>query len=166
MSDLADLQQKQADAAKLAMRMVDEKDPARLQELAGELQERCAALEKMARGMEAAWTPPGGTGAEVRVLLTAEQRERIAQQTGVGVELVVLNDSPERAWSKEMPTVEPREIERLAAQQAAASRLRMETQKQVEKIIHELEKLNVPELAGTIAELKKDPTLGLARKGR
>lgn len=166
MSDLADLQEKQADAARFAMRMVDEKDPGRLQEMAEQLRARCAALEKMARGMEAAWTPAGGTGEEVRVLLTPEQRERIAAQTGVGVEMVTVHDTPQRAWSKEMPTVEPREIERLAAQQAAASRLRMETQQQVEKIIRELEKLNVPELAETLAELRADPSLGLARKGR
>jgi hypothetical protein len=34
----------------------------------------------------------------------------------------------------------------------------------VEKIIKQLEALNVPEIADQIAELKRDPTLGLAKK--
>jgi hypothetical protein len=34
----------------------------------------------------------------------------------------------------------------------------------VEKIIKQLEALDVPEIADQIAELKRDPTLGLAKK--
>ena len=48
--------------------------------------------------------------------------------------------------------------------EAAASKLQSETRAQVQKIIKQLEALNVPEIADTIAQLKKDPTLGLARK--
>jgi hypothetical protein len=164
MADLDELQRKQADAAKFAMKMVDEKDPERLKEMAEQLQARCADLEKMARSIEKAASPPGAEGNEVRVLLTPDQRERVAESTGVGVEMVVLRDSKQRMWSKEMPRVEPREIEKLAARQAAASKLQSETRTQVEKIIRQLEALNVPELQETIAELKRDPTLGLARK--
>jgi hypothetical protein len=164
MADLDDLQRRQADAAKFAMKMVDEKDPQRLLEMAEQLQERCADLEKMARGIERAFTPPGGEGEEVRVVLTPEQKARVTESTGVGVDVVVLRDSKQRMWSKEMPRIEPREIEKMAAKQAAESKLISETRTQVEKIIKELEKLNVPELAETIANLKKDPTLGLANK--
>jgi hypothetical protein len=90
------------------------------------------------------------------VALTAEQRGRIAEQTGVAVEVVTLRDTADRAWSKEMPKVEPREVEAMAAKQAAAARLRAETRTQAESLIRELEKLNVPELADTIAELRRD----------
>jgi len=43
-----------------------------------------------------------------------------------------------------MPAVEPRQVEAMAAREAAASRLRAETRGQVEKIVRELEKLDVP----------------------
>src|SRR5438105_4667003 len=127
MADLEEIERKQASAAKLAMEMVDEKDPERLKEMAASILERTQALEKMARGLEAALTPQGNTGQEVRVELTKDQRERIAEQTGVGVEVVVIHDSDQKKWSKDMPKTEPREIEKLAAKQAAHSRLISET---------------------------------------
>src|SRR6267142_466876 len=85
----------------------------------------------------------------------------IAEETGVGIEAVTLRDTPERSWSSQMPAVEPRQVEAMAAREAAASRLRSETRAQVEKIVRELEKLDVPELAETIAQLRRDTTLGL-----
>jgi hypothetical protein len=164
MADLEELQRKQAEAAKFAMKMVDEKDTDRLKEMAEQLQQLCKELEKAARGIEAAFAPPAGGGEEVRVMLTPDQKARITEQTGVGVEMVMLRDSRQRMWSKEMARIEPREIEKMAAKQAAESRLRSETRAQVEKIIQQLEALDVPELAETIAGLKKDPTLGRAKK--
>ena len=168
MADLDELQRKQADAAKFAMTMVDEKDPERILEMAEQLKARCQELEKMARGIEAALTPQEPTGQEVLVTLTPEQKQRITEQTGVGIEVVTLHDTKKRMWSRDLPLgkVEPREIERLAAQQAAQSKLISETRTQVEKIIKELKALNVPEIAEQIAELERDPTLGLAKKKR
>jgi hypothetical protein len=155
MSGLGELQKKQAEAASFALRMAEEKDPERLKAMAEQLQASCAELGKMAKALEAALAPAGGSGAETRVLLTAEQRKRIADQTGVGVEVVTLRDTGERAWSKSMVGVEPREIEAMAARQAAASRLKAETRTRMEKIIGELEKLEVPELAETISDLRR-----------
>ena len=154
MSNLGELQKKQAEAASFALRMAEEKDPDRLKAMAEQLQARCAELGRMAKGLEAALAPTGG-GAETRVLLTAEQQKRIADQTGVGVEVVTLRDTSGRAWSKSMGSVEPREIEAMAARQAAVSRLKAETRTRVEKIIQELEKLAIPELADTIADLRR-----------
>ena len=96
------------------------------------------------------------------------QRQRITEQTGVGIETVTLRDSRQKKWSRDLPLgkVEPREIERMAAEQAAQSRLIHDTRVQVEKIIKELKALNVPEIADQIAELERDPTLGLAKKGK
>jgi hypothetical protein len=164
MAEIDDLQRKQADAAKFAMKMVDEKDPERLKEMAEQLQARCKDLEKMAKALEARFAPPEAQGEEVRVVLTPDQKARITEQTGVGVEVVILHDTKKKPWSKEMPRIEPREIEKMAAKQAAQSKLVSETRSQVEKIIKQLEKLNVPELAEPIAELRRDPTLGLASK--
>jgi len=156
MGDLAILQEKQAEAARFATEMADEKDPQRLQQMAEQLRARCAELGRMAKALEAAVLPAGAPGTETRVALTAEQRKRIAEQTGAAVETVTLQDTADRAWSKEMPKVEPREVEAMAARQAAASRLRAETRAQAEKIIRELEKLDVPELAETIAGLRRE----------
>lgn len=155
MADIAELLKKQADAARFATAMAQEKDPQRLQEMTEQLQARCAELGRMAQALEAEFAP-APTGTETRVALTPEQRARVAEQTGVGVEVVTLRDTADRAWSRQMPRVEPREIEAMAAKQAAASRLKAETRKQVEEIIRELEKLDVPELAETIAELRRD----------
>jgi len=77
---------------------------------------------------------------------------------------VVLHDTSKKPWSKEMPKIEPREIEKMAAIQAAESKLISETRTQVEKIIKQLKALNVPEIADAIAELEKDPTLGRGKK--
>ena len=164
MASLEELQKKQADAAKFAMKMVDEKDPKVLLEMADQLQARCKDLEKMAKGIEAAMAPKENEGQEVRVQLTPDQKKRIVETTGVGVEVVVLHDTSKKPWSKEMPKIEPREIERMAAIQAAESKLISETRKQVEKIIKELKALNVPEIADAIAELERDPTLGTGKK--
>jgi len=164
MADLAEIEKKQAEAAKFALKMAEEKDPKILLEMAAQLQARCQDLEKMARGLEAAFAPGGPTGPETTVVLTQAQRERVVEQTKVGVETVTLRDTRQDQWSRKMSKVEPREIERMAAQQAAQTRLVIETRTQVEKIIKELKKLNVPEIAGVIADLERDPTLGLAKK--
>jgi hypothetical protein len=166
MSDLDDLLKKQAEMAKFAVSMASEKDPERILEMAAILQERGKELERMARAIEAFYTPKGPTGPETRVVLTPAQKERITEQTGVGLDTVILTDTPEMRWSKKMATVEPREIEREAAKQAAQARLVIETRIQVEKIIKLMEEQNVPELAETIAELKRDPTLGRGKKDR
>src|SRR5437660_6002197 len=164
MADLEEIERKQAEAARLAAELAEETDPQRVLAMANRIQERAAQLDQMARGLMAALAPADAGGEEVRVLLTPEQRERIAEQTGVGVEMVTLRDSQSRMWSKEMPRVDPREIERLAAKQAADSKLAAETRKQVEATIQKLEALNVPELKETIENLRRDPTLGRGKK--
>src|SRR5438045_2479554 len=165
MADLAEVRKKQAEAASFALRMTEEKDPQLLKQMAEQLQAQCAELAKMAKALEAAMTPAAAAGPETHVVLTPEQRKRVVEQTGVGVEVVTLRDTAARPWSKQMASVEPREVEAMAARQAAASRLVAETRERVEKIVRELEKLEVPELADTIAELRRDPTLGLSGKG-
>src|SRR5689334_7673709 len=113
MADVAELLKKQADAARLAISMAEEKEPQRLQEMAEQLRDRCAGLARMAQALEEEFASPA-TGPETRVALTAEQRARVVEQTGVGIEVVTLRDTADRAWSRQMPRVEPREIEAMA----------------------------------------------------
>ncbi len=161
---LEDLQKKQAEAAQFAMKMVKEKDPKVLQEMAEALQAKCAGLLNLAKGLAAAWPQAAETGPETVVKLTPAQRERIVEQTKVGLESVTLRDTQKMQWSKKMGSITPREVEAAAAKEAAQLRLISETRTQVEKIVKELKKLNVPELADAIAEMERDPTLGLSQK--
>jgi hypothetical protein len=165
MADLDELKKKQADAAKYAMKMTQEKDPKRLLEMAEEMQKKAAELGKMARSFEAL-APDYGGGKEVMVKLTPDQKERVTEQTGVGIETVTLHDSKKRVWSQDFAAgkVEAREVEKAAAQEGARLRSIVETRKGVEKVIKELEKLDVPELKETIDQLKRDPTLGAGKK--
>jgi alpha-L-fucosidase len=161
---LEDLQKKHREAAQYAMKMVNEKDPKRLQEMAEALQAKCADLLGMAKSIAAAWPQPAETGPETVVKLTPAQRERIVEQTKVGLESVTLRDTEKTQWSKKMASITPREVEAAAAKEAAQLRLISDTKTQVEKIIRELKKLDVPELAEAIAEMERDPTLGLSKK--
>jgi hypothetical protein len=164
MSDLDDLQEKQAEMAKFAASMANEKDPERLLEMAAVLQQRGQELARMGKAMEAFYAPKTSIGPETVVTLTPAQKERITEQTGVGLTTVILRDTPEMQWSKKMSKADPRAIEKEAARQAAHARLVIETRNQVEKIVKLLERQEVPELAETIAELKRDPTLGRGKK--
>ncbi len=161
---LEDLQKKQAEAAQFAMKMVKEKDPKVLQEMAEALQAKCAGLLNIAKSLAASWPQAAETGPETVVKLTPAQRERIVEQTKVGLESVTLRDTQKMQWSKKMGSITPREVEAAAAKEAAQLRLISETRTQVEKIVKELKKLNVPELADAIAEMERDPTLGLSKK--
>lgn len=166
MADLEQLQRKQAEATRFAMRIAEERHPQRVLEMAAEMQARAAELEKMGRALERALAPAEATSAAVRVRLTSEQKERVTEQTGVGLETVTLHDTEKRIWSRDLPLgkVDPREVEKEAAKEAARLKLVSETRRQVESIIQQLEALDVPELAETIAGLRRDPTLGRGAK--
>src|SRR5438105_12454198 len=100
MADMADIERKQADTAKTAQKLVQEKDPKRILELAEEVQKKTGELLKMALSFQAAMAPQETTGPETQVKLTPEQKERVTQQTGVGIEVVTLHDSKKRSWTK------------------------------------------------------------------
>ena len=166
MADLEEIRQKQAEATRYAMRIAEERDPRRVLEMAAEMQEKAAELEKMGRALERALAPGETTLAAVQVALTGEQQERVTEQTGIGLQTVTLRDTSQRRWSRDLPLgkVDPREVEKEAAKEAARLRLVAETRRQVESIIQQLEALDVPELAETIAGLRRDPTLGRGKK--
>src|SRR5947209_4721959 len=141
MSDMDSILKKQQECTHFALKMCDEKDPDKILEMAATFQKKAAELEKMAKAFEAAVlaNAPKGTGKETVVILTPDQRARITEQTGVGLETVTLRDTGEKMWSKEIAYAEPAEIEKEAIRQAAETVLTIETKKQVEKIIKQLE---------------------------
>lgn len=162
MGDLAELQKRQAEAAQIAARMAQEQDPDRILALAAEVQKRAAEIEKMGRAFEAGLAPAAASGGSIEVALTRDQKERVTQQTGVGVERVTLHDARGRVWARDfaLGKVHPREVEKEAAKEAARLRLIAQTRQQVEAIAAQLEALNVPELDAVVADLRRDPTLG------
>src|SRR5205823_12795613 len=108
MADLAELQKKQADAASFAMRMVEEKDPELLKQMAERLRESCVELANMAKALEAAMTPAGASGPETRGALAPGRREGVAGQSGVGADVRALRESRARPWAKQEACVGPR----------------------------------------------------------
>src|SRR5436309_7699536 len=99
---LEDIQKKQAAMARKAASLVDEKDPEKILEVAAKLQADALDLEKACRNLEAALLPPDFEGKETVVKLTPDQKARITEQTGVGIEVVHLHDSKKRVWSHEL----------------------------------------------------------------
>jgi hypothetical protein len=160
MADLEELEKKQRDLKPLIDKLAKEKDPAELQRLAAKLQERVKELEKSAMNLAAAAAPlgPRNDSGETRVTLTPDQRARIAEQTGVGMETLVM-DRDAAAWARAMPTAEKRIIELQALKQASVSVMKREKQKAVDKLIKELKKIEdpTPEVQEIIAQLEKDP---------
>jgi hypothetical protein len=164
MSDLDDLQRKQADLARSAAKMANEKDPDALLKLAESIQERAAGLERMAKNIAAAATPgAGNTGPSTTVVLTRDQRERIAEATGIGLETVTVHDTRELKFSKDMSKIRPGAIEKLATLQAGQMKLEVEVKAAVEKLLKKLRSYERPELQETIDELARDP-LSILRK--
>jgi hypothetical protein len=161
---LEDLQKKQQSIANDAKKMLEEKDPKVLLEMAEKMKEKCDGLLNMAKSIAGQFPQEREIGPQTVVKLTPDQRERLVEGTGVGMETVTLKDTEKKLWSRQMTKVTAREIEAEATKEAARLRLISDTKAQVGKIIKELKKVDVPELAETIAELERDPSLGLSGK--
>src|SRR5437763_17059735 len=115
--------------------------------MAERLRESCVERANMAKALEAAMTPAGAAGPETRVALTPEQSKRVAEQTGVGVEVVTVRDTVARPWPQQMASVEPRGIEAPAARPGAAPRLTRETRERAGPGVRARERRGVPGVA-------------------
>jgi hypothetical protein len=165
MSDIEDLQKKQAALAREAMKMVEEKDGEKIVEMAAAFALKAAEFEKSAINLSKSIEEQSGTsGPGTTVVLTREQRARIEEATGVGMETVTVHDNKARRFSKEMTKVERREIEKEAMNQAAQIALEIKTRDAVQKVLKELRALERPELKEYIDTLTKDPLLPMRKK--
>ena len=158
MASAEELLSKQQRTVKAALALQEIKDPEELLKAAAKVGEMAKDLEAAGKRFEAQFVQPGGP--EERVVLTAEQRERLAEVTGVAMDMLVVRD-PTGAFAHAMPTTDRATIERMAARQAAEIAVRKARDTAIEKLIKELEKLDVPELIPVIEAIKKDPTLKL-----
>jgi hypothetical protein len=164
MSDLDELVKKQNEFAAAAEKMASETDPKVLEQMTAALTERAAAIGRMAKNIAAANTPESeSTGLATTVQLTKEQRQRITEKTGIGIESIVVHDTRERKYSKEMDKVSPREIEKIATQQAAEMKLEVEAKAAVETLLKQLRSYERPELEEIIEKLARDPLIVIGR---
>jgi hypothetical protein len=156
MSTMDEVISKQERATKAAIALSKKTDPEELRAGAEKLKEMTDDLEKACKRLQAEFA--GGTGHEERVVLTPDQRERLAESTGVPMDMLVVQDR-DGSFGRRMPTTDRATIERMAALQAAAITEKKAKTAAVEKLIKQLEKLEVPELQPIIDSIRKDPTL-------
>ena len=153
-----ELEAKQKKMAKMAVDLAKLKDdPKALLEKAAEIAGMAKELEKTALRMAADLDPKAG-GKEETVVLTQDQRERVAQTTGVAMETLVVRDV-DGSFAKAMPTTQKMIIERLANQQASAIAAKKAKRDAVDKLVKQLKKLDEPGLDDIIRAIEDDPSL-------
>jgi hypothetical protein len=156
MSTMDEVISKQERATKAAVALSKKTDPEELRAGAEKLKEMTDDLEKACKRLQAEFG--GATGHEERVVLTPDQRERLAESTGVPMDMLVVQDR-DGSFGRRMPTTDKATIERMAALQATAIAEKKARTAAIDKVIKQLEKLDVPELQPIIDSMRKDPTL-------
>ena len=157
---LEDIEAKQKAITEDAKKMAKLTDPQEILDAAAKIVVKAKELERAALNLAAAATPPGprNEGGEVRVVLTPDQRKRIVEQTGVGLEVLTV-DRGAAALHARMPTMQKQLIERLALQEAAVHVVIRERRKAIAKLIKQLEAIEdkTPDMEEIIEQLKRDP---------
>lgn len=157
MASLEDVERKQKSIQPLLEQIAQETNPDRVQELGKQIAQMAQELAQMAAGVEKAYAQTKGNG-ETRVLLTKEQRERVAEATGVPLEALVLQGAD--VWDPQMPKMSPATIERLAMASVADRKLKEEKRKAVKSILKQLEAAvgddPAPETKAAINQFKRD----------
>jgi hypothetical protein len=157
MASLEDIERKQRAIRPLLEQLSQEKDAARVQELAKQIGEMTEELARMARGLEKEFAVSRGSG-QTRVVLTKDQRQRISEATGSAPDVLVLDDAS--AWDAKMPSMSPAAIERMAMTSVAAGKLRDEQTKAARNILEQLEAAvgdePAPETREAIEAFKKE----------
>lgn len=158
MASMEEIEAKQKKMVALGMEMTEVKDdPDKLLEMTKKLQEMGKDLEKACKAFAASFgTLPEGE--EVRVELTQDQRARIAEKTGVPMELLTVRDR-DGTFKASMPKRQREEIERIASLHVTNKAVSKTRAKAFDKLVKTLEDLNEPTLQETIELIKKDPSL-------
>lgn len=138
MADLEDVEQQQRELLEMSRRIAEEKDPEAILALARRMQGRAEELARKGRALQASFAGIRGPG-QTRVELTPDQRQRVADATGVAVDVLTLDDA--QAWDPRMPRTSPAIIERLAMASVAEQKLDQLKRKQVAAIVDELNRI-------------------------
>jgi hypothetical protein len=157
MASLEDVERKQKAMQPLLEQIAQETNPDRVQELGKRIAEMANELGQMATGLEKAYARAAGDG-ETRVVLTKEQRQRVAEATGVALDALVLEGK--ETWDPQMPKMSPATIERLAMASVAARKLDEEKRNAARAIVKQLETAvgddPGPETKAAIDQFKRD----------
>jgi len=157
MASLEEIERKQKSMQPLLEQIAQETNAERVQELGKQIAQMAQELAQMASGLEKAYAQSKGSG-ETRVLLTQEQRERVAEATGVALDTLVLQGA--ETWDPQMPRMSPATIERLAMASVADRKLKEEKRKAVKAILEELDAAvgdsPAPETRVAIDQFKRD----------
>ena len=157
MATLEEVERKQKSMQPLLEQIAQETNAERVQELGKQIAQMAQELGHMAAGLEKAYAQTKGSG-ETRVLLTQEQRERVAEATGVALDTLVLQGA--ETWDPQMPRMSPATIERLAMASVADRKLKEEKRKAVKAILEELDAAvgdsPAPETRAAIDQFKRD----------
>src|SRR3979411_263313 len=132
MASLEDIERKQKSIQPLLEQIARETNADRVQELGKQIAQAAQELAQMAAGLEKAYAQGKGSG-ETRVVLTKDQRERVAEATGVALETLVLQGA--EVWDPQMPKMSPAVGERLAMASVADRKLKDEKRKAVKDIL-------------------------------
>jgi len=157
MASVEDIERKQKSMQPLLEQIARETDADRVQELGRQIAQMAQELGQMAAGLERAYAQSQGSG-ETRIVLTKEQRERVAEATGVALDTLVLQGA--ETWDPQMPRMSPATVERLAMASVADRKLKEEKRKAVKAILKELEAAvgdsPAPETKAAIDQFKRD----------
>jgi hypothetical protein len=157
MANLEDIERKQKSMQPLLEQIAQETNADRVQELGTQIAQMALELGQMASGLERAYAQSKGSG-ETRIVLTKDQRERVAQATGVALDTLVLQGA--ETWDPQMPSMSPATVERLAMASVADRKLKEEKRKAVKAILKELEAAMgdspAPETRAAIDQFKRE----------
>jgi hypothetical protein len=157
MASLEDIERKQKSMQPLLEQIAQETNADRVQELGKQIAQAAQELGQMAAGLEKRYAQDKGTG-ETRVVLTKEQRARVADATGVALDTLVLQGAD--IWDPQMPTMSSATVERLAMASVADRKLKEEKRKAVKAIVKELDAAMgdspAPETKAAIDQFKRD----------
>lgn len=157
MASLEEIESKQKSVQPLLEQLARETNADRVQELGKQIAAITEELTRMAKGLEKAYAPAKGSG-ETHVALTKDQRQRVAEATGVALDTLVLQGA--ETWDPQMPKMSPATIERLAMASVADRKLKEEKRKAVKEILKKLESAvgdsPAPETRAAIDQFKRD----------
>jgi hypothetical protein len=158
MASVEEIERKQKAMQPLLEQIAQEQDADRIQQLGKQIAEMAQELGRMAEGLEGANAQARGGAGETRVVLTKDQRQRVAAATGGSIEVLVLPDA--EAWDPQMPKMSPAAIERLALASVTQRKLKEESRKAARQIAKELEEAvgadAAPETRAAIDQFKRD----------
>ena len=157
MASLEDIERKQKSMQSLLEQIAAETNADRVQELGNQIAQAVQELGQMAAGLEKVHAQSKGSG-ETRVVLTKEQRARVADATGVALDTLVLQGA--EIWDPQMPKMSSATVERLAMASVADRKLKEEKREAVRSILKQLQAAvgdsPAPETKAAIDQFKRD----------